>query len=138
NAYMTGSPGTASRAIATAAIDASSPTFPGANLQLNTGITIQAINANAGGPLPGPNTPILVLRNTDGTVSLGCNPAEYAGAAGKIVVTQRGTCARVARAISGKQAGAVAVVIINNVNAFPPFEGQITSNPDTGVPYTVT
>ena len=49
----------------------------------------------------------------DGTVSLGCNPAEYAGATGKIVVTVRGTCARVARAIYGQQAGAVAVVMIN-------------------------
>ena len=138
NAYVTGSPSTANRAIAVAAVDASTPTFPGANIALNTGQTIQAINANNGGPLPGPNTPILVLRNTDGTVSLGCNPAEYAGAAGKIVVTVRGTCARVARAIYGQQAGAVAVVMINTSNAFPPFEGQITSNPDTGVPYTVT
>ena len=77
-----------------------------------------------------------MLRNPDGTVSLGCNPAEYAGAAGKIVVTVRGTCARVARAIYGQQAGAVAVVMINTTTAFPPFEGQITSNPDTGEPYT--
>ena len=53
-------------------------------------------------------------------------------------MTVRGTCARVARAIYGQQAGAVAVVMINTSNAFPPFEGQITSNPDTGVPYTVT
>jgi subtilisin family serine protease len=138
NAYVTGSPSTANRAIAVAAVDASTPTFPGANIALNTGTTIQAMNANNGGPLPGPNTPILVLRNLDGTVSLGCNPAEYAGAAGKIVVTVRGTCARVARAIYGQQAGAVAVVMINTSNGFPPFEGQITSNPDTGQPYTVT
>jgi minor extracellular serine protease Vpr len=138
NAYITGSPGASSRTISVAAIDASTPTFPGANITLNTGQTIQAINANNGGPLPGPNTPIMVLRNPDGTVSLGCNPAEYAGATGKIVVTVRGTCARVARAIFGQQAGAVAVVMINNVNAFPPFEGPITSNPDTGQPFNVT
>jgi minor extracellular serine protease Vpr len=138
NAYITGSPSTANRVIAVAAVDASTPTFPGANITLDTGQTIQAINANNGGPLPGPNTPIMVLRNPDGTVSLGCNPAEYAGAAGKIVVAVRGTCARVARAIYGQQAGAVAVVMINTANAFPPFEGQITSNPDTGQPYTVT
>lgn len=138
NAYITGSPGASTRTISVAALDASTPTYPGANITLNTGVTIQAINANNGGPLPGPNTPIMVLRNPDGTVSLGCNPAEYAGAAGKIVVTVRGTCARVARAIYGQQAGAVAVVMINNVNAFPPFEGPITSNPDTGQPYNVT
>jgi minor extracellular serine protease Vpr len=138
NAYVTGSPGASSRTISVAAIDASTPTFPGANITLNTGQTIQAINANNGGPLPAPNTPIMVLRNPDGSVSLGCNPAEYAGAAGKIVVTVRGTCARVARAIFGQQAGAVAVIMINTSNAFPPFEGPITSNPDTGQPFNVT
>jgi minor extracellular serine protease Vpr len=137
NAYLVGAPSVANRALSVAAIDASSPTFPGANLALNTGKTIQAINANNGGPLP-ISAPILVLKNPDGTVSLGCNPDEYAGAAGKIVVTVRGTCARVARAIFGQQHGAVAVVMINTSNAFPPFEGQITSNPDTGEPYTVT
>ncbi len=138
NAYLVGAPSVANRAISVAAVDASSPTFPGANITLNTGDVIPAINANNGGPLPGPNTPIMVLRNPDGTVSLGCDPNEYAGAAGKIVVTVRGTCARVARAIFGQQHNAVAVVMINTSNAFPPFEGQITSNPDTGEPYTVT
>ena len=71
---------------------------------------------------------------------LGCDPAEYvaAGVAGKIAVVQRGVCARVARAIFGQQAGAAAVVMINNANVLPPFEGQITENPDTGEKYTVT
>ena len=55
-----------------------------------------------------------------------------------MVVVTRGTCARVARAIFGQQAGAAAVVMINNANALPPFEGPITSNPDTGEQYTVT
>ena len=58
--------------------------------------------------------------------SLGCDPAEYvaAGVAGKIAVVQRGTCARVARAIFGQQAGAAAVVMINNAAVLPPFEGR--------------
>jgi minor extracellular serine protease Vpr len=138
NAYMTGAPGAASRVLSVAAVDASSPTFPGADIALNTGKTIQAINANNGSPLPGPNTPIVVLRNPDGTVSLGCNPAEYAGTAGKIVVSQRGTCARVARAVFAQKAGAVAAIMINNTAAFPPFEGKITGNPDTGEQFNVT
>jgi subtilisin family serine protease len=138
NGYIVGSPSVANRAISVAAVDASGATFPGANIALNTGKTIQAINANNGGPLPGPNTPIVVLRNADGSVSLGCNPAEYAAAANAIAVVQRGTCARVARAIFGQQAGAKAVIMINNSAALPPFEGKITSNPDTGQPYDVT
>ena len=58
--------------------------------------------------------------------------------AGKIAVVNRGTCARVAKAIFGQQAGAAAVVMVNNATGLPPFEGPITSNPDTGEPFTVT
>ena len=47
-------------------------------------------------------------------------------------------CARVAKAIFGQQAGAAAVVMVNNDTGLPPVEGPITSNPDTGVPYNVT
>ena len=57
---------------------------------------------------------------------------------GKIVVTVRGTCARVARAIFGQEAGAAAVVMVNNAATLPPFEGPITNNPDTGQQFTVT
>lgn len=138
NGYIVGAPSVANRAISVAAVDASGPTFPGADIVLNTGKTIQAINANNGGPLPPANTPIVVLRNPDGTVSLGCNKAEYAVAANAIAVVQRGTCARVARAVFGQQAGAKAVIMINNSSAFPPFEGKITGNPDTGEKFDVT
>ncbi len=55
-----------------------------------------------------------------------------------LVVTVRGTCARVARAVYGQKAGAAAVLMINNASGFPPFEGNITSNPDTGEQYIVT
>ncbi len=138
NGYIVGAPSVANRAISVAAVDASGPTFPGADIALNTGKTIQAINANNGSPLPPANTPIVVLRNTDGSVSLGCNKAEYAVAVNAIAVVQRGTCARVARAVFGQQAGAKAVIMINNSSAFPPFEGKITGNPDTGEKYEVT
>src|SRR5262249_5204910 len=66
--------------------------------------------------------------------------AEYVAAnvTGKIAVVQRGSCARVARAIFGQQAGAAAVVMINNATSLPPFEGPITANPDDGTQYNVT
>jgi minor extracellular serine protease Vpr len=138
NGYIVGAPSVANRVISVAAVDASGPTFPGADIVLNTGKTIQAINANNGGPLPPANTPIVVLRNPDGSVSLGCNRAEYAVAKDAIAVVQRGTCARVARAVFGQQEGAKAVIMINNSAAFPPFEGKITGNPDTGEKFDVT
>src|SRR5207302_1797216 len=78
-------------------------------------------------PLPTDALKIAVLRNADGTPSLGCDPAEYTnfpgGVAGMLVVTQRGTCARVARAIYGEMAGAAAVAMVTNGPGYPPFEG---------------
>ena len=138
NPYVDGSPGTASGAISVAASDPT-PGFPGANIALPGGVNLTAIDAN-GVPVNGLTAPIKVLRTGTGGISLGCNPADYVsqGVAGDIVVVKRGTCARVARAIYGQQAGAAAVIMVNTSNAFPPFEGQITSNPDTGAPYTVT
>ena len=80
---------------------------------------------------------------TTGTIadeSLGCSVAAFGGPlpANTIAVVNRGVCARVAKAIFGQQAGAAAVIMVNNATALPPFEGTITSNPDDGTPYTVT
>jgi minor extracellular serine protease Vpr len=140
--YVTGSPGVSSKVI-TAAATVAPAFYPTVNLALPAvpGVaakTINGINAN-GIPVP-PILPAQVLRNPNGTVSLGCNPQDYVdqNVAGKIVVVVRGTCARVARAIFGQKAGAAAVVMINNATTLPPFEGAITSNPDTGEPYVVT
>jgi len=81
---------------------------------------------------------VKVLRNSDNSVSLGCDPSEYKDVTDKLVVVVRGTCARVARAIFGQQAGAAAVAMVDTTTGFPPVEGQITENPDTGDKYTVT
>src|SRR5207244_7503698 len=138
-AYIVGSPSVGDKVISVAAID-SNATFPAVRLDLSTGQSVVALNANGVTTLPSGAIPVVVLRTTDGSVSLGCNPAEYVAAnvSGKLAVTKRGTCARVARAIFGQQAGAAAVAMINNAAGSPPFEGPITSNPDTGQPYTVT
>ena len=142
NAYLVGSPSTANGVLAVAAVDGSSPSLPGASLSLTTAAgaaagPVLAVNAN-GAVLPKISLPVKVLRNPDGSVSLGCNKAEYAGTAGMVVVTMRGVCARVARAVFGDEAGAAAVVMINSSSAFPPFEGPIRSNPDTGEQHSVT
>ena len=137
NGYLVGSPSTATGVLSVAAIDGSVASYPGASLALSTGATVKAIDAN-GAPISAVTLPVKVLRNADGTVSLGCNPAEYLGSTGKLVVTTRGTCARVSRAIFGQQAGAAAVLMINSAAGLPPFEGKITSNPDTGAPFVVT
>jgi minor extracellular serine protease Vpr len=134
--YITSSPASGTGGITAAAMDGT-PGFPGANIALNTGPTVLAINAN-NALLPGGSLPIIVLRNPDNSISLGCNDSEYAGVAGKLVVTLRGVCARVARAQMGQAHGAAAVVMINTDAGFPPFENAIpgVTIPFLGVPST--
>jgi minor extracellular serine protease Vpr len=141
--YITSDPGSGEKAISVAAMD-SHDSFPGESLKLSpSGTTIVALDAN-GIPTGNGSLAVVVLPDTQGTgsdgVSLGCDPTEYtaAGVAGKLVVTARGICARVARAIFGQEAGAAAVAMINSAAGYPPYEGPINSDPDTGVPYTVT
>jgi minor extracellular serine protease Vpr len=141
--YVTSTPGSGEKAISVAAIDSHS-TFPGEALALSPSGSIVALDSNGIAESNGTSLPVVVLPDTKGTgsggVSLGCDPGEYvaAGVTGKLVVTVRGTCARVARAIYGQMAGAAAVAMINNAAGYPPFEGPINSNPDTGQPFTVT
>ena len=70
-----------------------------------------------------------VLREADGSVPLGCDPKEYEGHEGELVVTVRGTCACVGRAVYGQQAGAAAVLMIHSAATCPPVEGMIISTP---------
>ena len=137
NAYLVGSPSTSNGILSVAALDASVANYPGATLALSTGSSVTALDAN-GAALPSGPHPLVVLRNSTGGVSLGCNKNEYLGHVGAIVVTQRGSCARVARAVFGDEAGVAAVVMINNTSGYPPFEGHITSNPDTGEKHNVS
>lgn len=142
--YITGSPASATGAISVAAVD-STENFPGVSLNLGAAGTISALNANAATITP-QTLSVVVLKDVAGTSeneALGCSVGAYTAAGitpggNQLAVTVRGTCARVARAIYGQQAGAAAVAMINTDAGFPPFEGPITSNPDTGEPFTVT
>ena len=128
--YITSTPGVSDGAISIAAVD-SHESFPGALLTLNNG-PLQTIDAN-GAQLPGP-VGVVVLHNPDGTLSLGCSESEYVDSliAGKLVVTLRGTCARVDRATFGQKHGAAAVLMVNTDPGYPPYEGPI---PDVTIPF---
>jgi minor extracellular serine protease Vpr len=145
--FITSSPAAGTRGIAAAAND-STPSFPAADLTLTTnggtsgdGGTLTAINANGYDFTPGDYN-LMVIYSAPGVISLGCSVAADGGAnslpANTVIVVARGTCARVAKAIYGQQAGAAGVIMVNNNSGYPPFEGKITSNPDTGDSYTVT
>ncbi|HWS34598.1 MAG TPA: S8 family serine peptidase [Actinoplanes sp.] len=133
--YITGSPAASTSTISVAASDPT-PAFPGARLSLG----LDAVNANGATFADGLTAPIKVIGNGAGGIALGCSTEEFAaaGAAGSIAVVARGTCARVAKAVYGQAAGAVAVIQVNNVDSLPPYEGPITSNPDTGEAANVT
>lgn len=124
NGFMVGSPSTAPGVISVAAVD-TIPAFRVATIVGGT-VNLNAINANEH-PLTTPVVgPLKVLSNGAGGIGLGCTAAEYAGvSAGDVVVTLRGVCARVDRAILGEAAGAAAVIMVNNSSALPPLEGPI-------------
>jgi len=127
--YLVGGPSTANTALSVAATDASSSTLPG--VAITGDVTLSAQNSNEWDYVDsGPVTGELVY------VGLGCNLADYAIAVGKIAVTERGVCDRVARAINGFDAGALAVVFVNNADSLPPVEGPIPGGdlPFVGVP----
>ena len=140
NPYITGSPAAGNGAISVAANDAAA-SFPGAVLSLPSG-SLNAINANGGIFANGVVYNVVVVLDNPATAaneSLGCSVTDYpAMPANTLAVVNRGVCARVAKAIFGQQAGAAAVLMINNAASLPPYEGAIFSNPDTGIPYTVT
>ena len=142
--YLTGSPGTGDGVIAVSAVD-SSESFPGATITVD-GEEIEAINAN-GASVEGLGD-LEVVRLTDDPATseneaLGCSVAAFTKAGitsggNQLAVADRGTCARAAKPIFGQQAGAAAVVMVNNADALPPYEGMITANPDDNTPYVVT
>jgi len=139
--YVAGDPATGNGVISVAAVDANQ-SFPGATIALSGGGSVTAQDSNGIEPANGTAYTIKVIKDNPATPqdeSLGCDPADFGTVdSHTIAVVERGTCARVAKAIFGQQAGAGAVLMINNDTGLPPYEGKITSDPDTGTPYTVT
>ena len=139
--YLTSSPASGDGVISVGATD-SNAGFAGADITLSGGGVISAIDANGVTLASGTTYTVKVLQDDPASPedeSLGCSVQAF-GAVDRhtIAVVKRGTCARAAKAIFGQQAGAGAVVMVNTGPGFPPFEGQITSNPDTGAAFTVT
>ena len=142
NPYMTNDPASGSGAISVAALDSHS-SLAGADLTTSSG-KIGLTRSNNAVFTDGLSAPVYVVQPNpssaddgpadNGPIGLGCDPADYMGAAGTIVVMQRssqGGCDRVTRAILAENAGARAAVLVNDAAGYPPFEGDI-ANPSTG------
>lgn len=142
--YIVGAPAVGDGVISVAAVD-STESFPGATVTVN-GKPISAINAN-GADLSNIGQ-LTVVRLVDDTSTpeneaLGCSTAAYTkngvvAGGNQLAVMQRGTCARAAKPIFAQQAGAAAALMVNSTDDYPPFEGEIVANPDTGEPFAVT
>lgn len=133
--YITGSPAAGDKVISVAAMDSNDPkAFPGVTINLANGGTLVAQNSN-NAQYNGTPLAVYVLPDGQGGVSLGCDESEYVDAqiAGKLVVAQRGTCARVLRAQLGFKHGAAAVALINNGPGYPYFEGDIPTLDNSAV-----
>ena len=116
-AYVAGSPGTLNESLAVAAVDSELAGFPAVTITgavTSTGLV--ANDADVASPITGQLA----------DVGLGCEAADYTGTSGKIVLSTRGVCARTDRAEFGQQAGALAVIMINDTAGLPPFEGEIS------------
>ncbi|MFL5680808.1 MAG: S8 family serine peptidase [Chloroflexota bacterium] len=122
NAYITGSPGTADRAISTAAEDTLA-TFPGAVIDLaNSPDITNASNQNAYPHLPVSGT-LRVIRDGAGAISLGCTAADYGTLpANSVVAIQRGVCPFVDKGAAAQQAGAIGIIDINRDDIVDPAE----------------
>ncbi len=127
--YITGSPASGDKVISVAAMDSNDPkSYPGVNLALAGGASIVAQNSTNAHVTTAPLlSATFVLPDGQGGVSLGCDQAEYVARrrlAGKLVVTQRGTCARIARAQFAFKHGAAAVAMINNGPGYRLLRGR--------------
>ena len=147
NQYITGSPGTADGALSTAAND-STPEFPGVAITLSSGLTHARRSTRTAMPserrrLTARRSSVIDEQPGDDSQtsrSAAPSPTSARSAPGKIAVVEpRHLRPRRARRSSASRPGPAAVVDgQQRDDACPPFEGQITGNPDDGVPFTVT
>ncbi|MDH4036229.1 MAG: T9SS type A sorting domain-containing protein [Candidatus Krumholzibacteria bacterium] len=78
---------------------------------------------------PGPSEPgvtgnVVLADDGTGTISDGCEPLVNVGQiSGNIALIDRGTCTFVSKALAAQAAGAIAVVVVNNVSGAPPAMG---------------
>ena len=118
--YITGDPGTASKAISVAAMNARAFLVNGVHITLSSGGGADGVEANSL-KLPTGSEPAVILKNAAGTaLGLGCNATDYpaGGVPGAVVIVSRGTCSFDQKVTNAQNAGAVALGVVNNAAGF--------------------
>lgn len=99
--------------------------------------TISSIETTAYGPAITSSITSNIVLVSDGTAeaSLGCNALTNAtNLAGKIALIRRGTCTFVQKIVNAKNAGAIAVIVMNNVSGIPAAMGGTDTNNEINIP----
>ncbi|KAG8690918.1 hypothetical protein FRC09_011794 [Ceratobasidium sp. 395] len=96
--------------------------------KLNAGgsaINITAMTYSPSTPAGGVTAPLVLIPDTDAAPSPGCTPADFTGVdvKGKIALVQRGGCTFAIKTTNAKTAGAVGVIIYNNIEG--PLSGTL-------------
>jgi len=113
--FAAGAPGVGEKVIGVASFDNTATIQPA--FQVTPGNQFVGYNPAAGSPLPPTNgTYPVFATGTPTSVDDGCTAAQFAGfPAGSIALIRRGTCGFNIKSINAQAAGAVSVIIYNNV-----------------------
>ena len=110
--YTIESPGSAARALTAGA--ATVPHLIGAPVTVN-GNTYAAASGDFATVSANLNAPLGVVLNTSGGLAVGCDALPAGSLSGKIALISRGSCTFSTKIRNAQNAGAVAVLIVNNV-----------------------
>nr|NLI49805.1 S8 family serine peptidase [Propionibacterium sp.] len=113
----TGSPGSAERALTAGA----SSVGHIVGVPISSGGSQVAVAAIGDFPVPAEDltAPLGVVTNADDTLSQACTPLAAGSLAGKIALISRGSCTFGTKVFNAEAAGAVGVIIVNNVAGDP-------------------
>ncbi|HMH89373.1 MAG TPA: S8 family serine peptidase, partial [Steroidobacteraceae bacterium] len=115
--YITGDPGTASRVISVAAMNARSFLVNGVHITLSSGGGANGVEANSL-KLPTGSVAAVILKN-GAALGLGCSATDFpASTKGALAIVARGTCSFDQKVINAQTAGAVALGVVNNAAGF--------------------
>jgi minor extracellular serine protease Vpr len=111
--WSAGAPGVGRNVLSVASFDNRKATLPA----FQVGTTLYTYNRASGSlaTVPQSGSAELVATGTPATVNDGCNAPLSSALAGKIALIRRGTCGFYNKAINAQHAGAIGVVLYNNV-----------------------
>ena len=131
--YSSGSPGVAANAIGVASFDNTIVTLNSFTITPDNK-SIGYMEASGGGAAPTSGSSLMARTGTTSTPNDACNEvAPTPGSlTGKVALIRRGTCSFYEKSYNAQQAGAIAVVLYNNVAGL--FAATVSGSPAVTIP----